>query len=320
MYAVLEGIDCVGKSTQISALREISQALNSFLPNHNSSSDSIESNSLLIAKNPHLKQILQNLKHKNLAILKNASFSFEPGATALGAKIREILLQEKEPKEQNKIIGIFRKKENSKNNLDFCDLDSIENENLIESKSKISANAEALLFLADRAQHFSEIINPALQKNPSSLVLSDRSLISGIAYARANGGDFTQLKNLNLFASGGILPQKCVLLEISQNALQKRLSSKKLDKIESRGVCYLLSLQEFLLSTIKELEIPYLRVNAEAPKEKITEEILDFLCEDLPQNHENSANSSENSNTILCEKSNSLDSIKLEDLKAIGIA
>lgn len=251
MYAVLEGIDCVGKSTQISALREISQAINSFLLKSDSMLDSmsIESNSLLITENPHLEQILQNIKHKNLEILKNATFSFEPGATALGARLREILLQEKENKNQ----------------------------------SKISANAEALLFLADRAEHFSKIINPALQKNPNSLILSDRSLISGIAYARANGGDFELLKNLNLFASGGILPQKCVLLEISETSLERRLKAKKLDGIESRGLRYLLSLQDLLLDTIKTLQIPYLSINAEASKEKITEEILNFLCEDLPQ-------------------------------------
>ena len=45
-----------------------------------------------------------------------------------------------------------------------------------EAKSKI---AEMFLFLADRAEHIEEIIKP----NSENMVISDRSVISGIAYA-----------------------------------------------------------------------------------------------------------------------------------------
>ena len=49
-----------------------------------------------------------------------------------------------------------------------------------EAKSKI---AEMFLFMADRAEHIEEIIKP----NKKNTIISDRSIISGIAYS-------TQLK------------------------------------------------------------------------------------------------------------------------------
>ena len=45
-----------------------------------------------------------------------------------------------------------------------------------EAKSKI---AEMFLFLADRAEHIEEVIKPNIDK----MIISDRSVISGIAYA-----------------------------------------------------------------------------------------------------------------------------------------
>lgn len=48
-----------------------------------------------------------------------------------------------------------------------------------------------LLFLADRAEHSERILKP----NADKLIISDRSLISGIAYAK--DFDFEILRTLN---------------------------------------------------------------------------------------------------------------------------
>ncbi len=164
--------------------------------------------------------------------LKKAIFTFEPGATNLGAKLREILLR-----------------------------DSIQ----------LDSRAEMLLFLADRAQHANEI----LKSHANNLIISDRSLISGMAYAR--DFNFDTLKTFNLFATQGILPNKVIILELQKDDLQKRLNSKGNDKIEQRGLEYLLSLQERIKSITQKLSLEHHIIDANLPKDSITTEIIDFI-------------------------------------------
>ena len=192
MYVALEGIDCVGKSTQISLLKKE---------------------------------------------FKEAIFTFEPGATELGKHLRELLLK---------------------------------------SDKKISKKAELLLFLADRAQHFDEL----LCENKDRLIISDRSLISGMAYAR--DFDLELLFNLNSFALNRLLPQKIVFLSIDVRNLKKRLEKKEQDKIEQRGFEYFLEIQNkikevlnFLKQKDEKLEI--LELDASLQKEDICKKIKDFL-------------------------------------------
>ena len=163
--------------------------------------------------------------------LQEAIFTFEPGATPLGKKLRKILLE-----------------------------DSIE----------LDSRAEMLLFLADRAQHTHEI----LKANPDKLIISDRSLISGLAYAK--DFDFETLKAFNLFATQGILPQKVIFLELQKEDLQQRLQSKNEDKIEQRGLEYLLELQQRTKAIIKKLQLPYISINANLPKTTSTQQIIIF--------------------------------------------
>jgi len=92
----------------------------------------------------------------------------EPGGTPFGKKAREILLAD----------------------------------------SLASKRAELLLFLADRAEHYQEVIEP----NKDSVIISDRGFISGIGYALANGDfDFDELIRLNKFALKDHFPDRIVL-------------------------------------------------------------------------------------------------------------
>ena len=190
MYVALEGIDGVGKSTQIEILK-------SYFP--------------------------------------EAIFTKEPGGTKFGERAREILLYEK-----------------------------------LESKK-----AELFLFLADRAEHFKEIIEPNLDR----LIISDRSLISGIAYAIASNPEFELefLIELNRFALDNRLPQKVVFFKINIVELVERLTKKVNDNIEKRGFDYLLKIQDSMLEVIKRLEIDYLEVDATNDISSITKQIVGYL-------------------------------------------
>ncbi len=161
----------------------------------------------------------------------------EPGATELGAKIRELVL--------------------------FSD--------------GLCSVTELLLFLADRSNHASSIIQPNLGK----LIISDRSLISGMAYALASKKfDFEWLETLNRFAMQDIMPDAIVLFKIKEETLRSRLSEKSHDVIEQRGIEYMLDVQKQLALVAKKLSIKTLLISAEDSIEEIQIQINNFI-EDL---------------------------------------
>ncbi len=124
-------------------------------------------------------------------------------------------------------------------------------------EDKITKKAELFLFLADRA----ELIEKTLKPNLNKLIISDRSVISGIAYA-LEFFDFDFLVNLNRFTTDSIFPQKVIILQLSKEELTKRLSQKSNDNIEKRGIDYLLNIQDNLIQTCNRLEIPYILIDA----------------------------------------------------------
>jgi dTMP kinase len=143
-----------------------------------------------------------------------------------------------------------------------------------ESSSKI---AEMFLFLADRAEHAHSIV----EKNKEKMIISDRGFMSGIAYALEY--DILKLLSLNLMALNGNLPDKVVMLKLSKEELEYRLSQKEHDSIESRGSEYLLSIQsrmEEVILTINETletKIECLIVDAGESIDQIAKRIEDFI-------------------------------------------
>lgn len=128
----------------------------------------------------------------------------------------------------------------------------------------ISKKSELFLFLADR----SELIEKTIKPNLNNLIISDRSVISGIAYAMPFF-DFDILVNLNHFATNSIFPQKVIILKLDKDTLIYRLSQKQNDNIEKRGINYLLDIQNNLIQTCNRLEIPYILIDASKPVDEI---------------------------------------------------
>jgi len=137
-----------------------------------------------------------------------------------------------------------------------------------EAKSKI---AEMFLFLADRAEHIEEVI----KNNEEKIVISDRSMISGIAYA--NLFDIDKLIELNLLATSNILPSHAILLELTPKELEYRLSLKENDSIELRGIDYLINIQNRMKETIKKLNVNHIFIDASLKIEEIEKKIEDFI-------------------------------------------
>ena len=134
-----------------------------------------------------------------------------------------------------------------------------------------SKTAEMFLFLADRAEHIEQIIKPNQEKS----VISDRSIISGISYAKELPLEI--VTSLNLIATQNTLPSHVILLELSKEELKKRLGSKTNDSIESRGIDYLLDIQDRMKKTIEMLNLNHIYIDASLSIEEISEKIEGFI-------------------------------------------
>lgn len=89
--------------------------------------------------------------------------------------------------------------------------------------AKISHEAEALLFAADRAEHVDKLIKPSLKAG--KVVISDRYFYSSLAYQWARGLDLEWLIDLNRFA---IRPDLVILLDLPVKESMKRLRSRSI--------------------------------------------------------------------------------------------
>lgn len=163
----------------------------------------------------------------------NAIITKEPGATDVGSKIRELVLRS-------------------------------------DIHSKV---CEMLLFLADRAEHYTQIIKP----NQNQLIISDRGLISGISYAMNDFEDIELLVQLNKLCLDGVLPDKVVLLTLSKEELSNRLSSKSHDKIEQRGIEYMMNIQSNMIKVLEYLAVEYIAIDANNKIENIHNQVQKFL-------------------------------------------
>ena len=130
----------------------------------------------------------------------------EPGGSLLGKKLRNLIL------------------ENNKNN-------------------KPSSLAELLLYSADRAEHISKIISPALKKE--DWVLSDRFADSTLAYqGYGRHINLEIIKNIESIVCQGEHPDLTIFLEISAEESILRRKNLVPDGIESEGLKFLQKVNE----------------------------------------------------------------------------
>jgi dTMP kinase len=104
---------------------------------------------------------------------------------------------------------------------------------VLGARHAIAPWAEAALFAAARAQLVDEVIRPALARGAD--VVLDRYIDSSLAYqGLARGLGVERVLELNLLASGGLLPDRTVLLLVDPAVAARRRDGEP-DRIESEG-------------------------------------------------------------------------------------
>ncbi len=147
-----------------------------------------------------------------LAAALGAELTHEPGATALGAALRTILLAPGS-------VG-----------------------------HGISARTEALLMAADRAEHVAAVLEPALAAG--SWIVSDRYSGSTIAYqGYGRGLAPAELATLVRFATGGLAADLSILVDVEVEVAAARLAELgAADRLERLGPQFAARVREGFLT------------------------------------------------------------------------
>jgi dTMP kinase len=102
---------------------------------------------------------------------------------------------------------------------------------------RIEPLAEVFLFLAARHQHVTERIRPWLDRG--RVVLSDRYTDATVAYqGHGRGLDPAMIRELNVLATGGVLPDLTLLLDLPPAEGLRRIGRRRLDGFERLGLAF----------------------------------------------------------------------------------
>jgi dTMP kinase len=144
-----------------------------------------------------------------LAAALEARLTHEPGATALGLALRQLLLSPEAP--------------------------------------PLSLRAEALLMAADRAEHVTQVVGPALAAG--EWVVSDRFSGSTLAYqGYGRGLNIAQLGRLVEWAAAGLAPDLSILVDVPVEVAQNRLATSAPDRFERLGPAFAQAVREGFLA------------------------------------------------------------------------
>ncbi len=153
----------------------------------------------------------------------------DPGGTALGERLRAILL----------------------------DRDEVDP----------GLRAEMLLYMASRAQLVDQVIRPALEAG--SIVISDRYLLANVVYqGHAGGLPPDEVWRVGRVATGGLMPDLLFLLDVPPEVADARIGAPR-DRMEERGAEFRRKVRSGFLRALKNYPAPFLLVDASGSPERV---------------------------------------------------
>ena len=179
-----------------------------------------------------------------LAAALGARLTHEPGATALGLALRQLLLSPEAP--------------------------------------PLSLRAEALLMAADRAEHVTQVVGPALAAG--EWVVSDRFSGSTLAYqGYGRGLNTAQLGRMVDWATAGLAPDLSILVDVPVEVAQLRLAASAPDRLERLGPAFAHAVREGFLALAAADPAHWVVVDGTTDPDALTTRILAIVHERVGQ-------------------------------------
>jgi dTMP kinase len=168
-----------------------------------------------------------------------ALLTFEPGATTLGESLRRLLLD--------------------------------------RDQAPIGDRSEALLMAADRSQHVTEVVEPALEVG--TWVVTDRFSASTLAYQGFGRGlDRSGLDRLIQWATGGLSPDLTVLVEVPLEVAARRRVVTSGDRFEDQGDQFMQRVADGYRCLAAAAATPWLVVDGTGSVEDVAEAVWSGVC------------------------------------------
>jgi dTMP kinase len=96
---------------------------------------------------------------------------------------------------------------------------------------------QTFLFMAARQEHVTRVIAPALARG--AVVISDRYADATVAYqGYGQGLDVQTIRELNMLATGGVLPDLTLVLDLDPAAGMRRIHGRALDAFEKMDTAF----------------------------------------------------------------------------------
>ena len=160
----------------------------------------------------------------------------DPGSTALGERLRELLLQKHD--------------------------------------IAIDLRSEMFLYMTARTQMVEEVIKPALKVGKT--VICDRYLLANIVYqGHAGGLEADMIRQVGAVATDAILPDLTILLDMDVTHARDRMD-RELDRIESQGLVYMEQVRQGFLKESALFPESIKVVNAAGEVDEIHQEIVEL--------------------------------------------
>ena len=161
----------------------------------------------------------------------------EPGGTAIGEQVRAVVLD--------------------------------------QSNCAMLPETEVLLYAAARAQHVGEVLRPALESG--AVVICDRYVDSTFAYQ--GGGrqlDMAALKSIQQYATGGLVPDLRVLLDLPvEVGLQRRLAdAAEVNRLDVAELGFHRRVRDAFLKLAAEDPDGWVVIDASATPDQVTTAVL----------------------------------------------
>ncbi|MDQ6915830.1 MAG: dTMP kinase [Actinomycetota bacterium] len=148
---------------------------------------------------------------------------------------------------------------------------------------EVSPRAEALLYAAARAQLVEERLEPLLAEG--TWVILDRFVDSSLAYQGAGRGlGVDAVAALNRFATGGLTPDRTILLDVDPAVGRERQASRGAapDRLEQEGVAFFAAVAEAYRDLAAAEPERFRVVDAARAPEEVLGAVLDAVADLLP--------------------------------------
>jgi dTMP kinase len=146
---------------------------------------------------------------------------------------------------------------------------------------QLAATAEMFLYMAARAQLVAEVVGPALARG--EWVVSDRYLLANIVYqGHAGGLDPDTIRAVGEIATGGLMPDLVLLLDVDLETASRRLD-RPLDKLENRGDDYRQRLRSGYLAEAAAAPDRIVVIDATARPDEVTARIRAAVTARFPE-------------------------------------